>query len=397
MNIVFIHSVGISPTMGGISRITHTLGNAFFSIGYNVFYFGFNKERNIEYDNNQRFLDKNNPLSVINIDNFIKFTNDNKIDFVINQASTCIFVLDFLQSIFNDDRFQAKIITCYHNCIMTQAYNYAYQNEYVLKKLKLGILFYIEKNKLVNRLMTIVYKWKKRSLYSKSFSFSDAIVFLNQGQKNEYMEMCAINDSPKFHILPNCVNKIETREYYKQNIVLWVGQFDNRIKRPDLMIKIWSNISSKVPDWRLVMIGDGTDFSEMESLVFKLHIPNIELVGRAESYPYYEKSKIVCVTSVHESFSMVTVEAMIHRCPVILFDSFPMARELIKDKQNGRLIKAFDLKAYEAALIGLMTDDKQLLEYSNKAFSTAFLYDTENICKEWIAKLNYIKDVVPKK
>ena len=40
MNIVFFHGNGIVPTLGGISRITDTLGALFVDKGNNVWYIG---------------------------------------------------------------------------------------------------------------------------------------------------------------------------------------------------------------------------------------------------------------------------------------------------------------------------------------------------------------------
>lgn len=390
MTIVFIHKVGISPTMGGISRITHTLGETFEKMGHKVFYCGFEKKDDIVYSKNQFFLPKCGESYIESIKDFVVFCKDNKVDYIINQSSTYLPVLRFLSQLHTAPEFQAKIVTCYHNCIMTQAYNYAYQNEYYLKKRGLGILFDIERIWPMKKLLIELHKHRSHSLYKKSLEFSDAIVFLNEGQKNEFLEMCGIKEFPNSYIIPNCVNLIEDKIYSKENIVLWVGQFDNRIKRPDLMIKIWEKIANKAPNWKLIMLGDGSDFPAMKDYVSAHKIPNIELLGRTDSFPFYDRAKVVCVTSVHESFSLVTVEGMMHKSPVVLFDSFPMASNLVNDGVNGYLVKNFNHTSFEKNLLTLIKDEEIITSMGEEAYKSVLRFNTMEVGKAWIKTLNEI-------
>ncbi|MFK2372253.1 hypothetical protein NXW84_13750 [Bacteroides fragilis] len=88
MNIVFFHGNGIVPTLGGISRITDTLGALFVDKGNNVWYIGAqDKHKGQKYCSWQSFLPSSELFADENIRYIINFIKKHQVDVIINQCA----------------------------------------------------------------------------------------------------------------------------------------------------------------------------------------------------------------------------------------------------------------------------------------------------------------------
>lgn len=88
MNIVFFHSNGIVPTLGGISRITAILGALFVDKGNNVWYIGAqDKHKGQKYCSWQSFLPSSKLFADENIRYIVNFIKEHQVDVIINQCA----------------------------------------------------------------------------------------------------------------------------------------------------------------------------------------------------------------------------------------------------------------------------------------------------------------------
>lgn len=390
MNILFFHRNGICPVAGGISRMTATLANTFKDKGINVFYVAHihSKNRNCEYDSKQYFLP--DPFSSIkasaNIDYLREFVIKHSINIVINQSP---FERDFSE-VFDILRQELgfKLISCYHNAILTPIRNYAYQVNWVYKHSGRTWLFNILKNKWISKFMVQLYILKKRQDFKYCYENSDAIVVLCNGLKSELLQMLGIHNSNKIHVIPNFLTETYSSTIPKHNIVLWIGTTDFRVKRLDYMLDVWSEVCRMNPDWQLVILGDGTDLQKAKTISKNLCLQNITFTGRVDPKKYLETAKIICVTSSHESFSLVTIEGLAAGVYPVVNNSFPAASMLIKDKENGSLVKAFSRKEFAKELNRVMNSPlpapKTLAESVEK-------YSPEQAYQNWEAVFNSLK------
>lgn len=359
MNILFVHSNGIVPTAGGISRTTHNLVKLFRSKGHDVWLLGAkDKHEGTAYDDYQYFLPCQNCADVKNnLDYLLDFVRSRNINVVINQTPFSEDVVRLLGKCRTETG--TRIVSCYHNSILTPIYNYAYQKEYNLKKRGLSFIFKLLKTNFVRGLLTQAYIFKYRTAFLKTSEKSDAVVLLCNGQVQEWLRMCGYVNDSKLVVIPNFISVAEDEHRIrKQQAVLWVGTFDYAIKRPDLMLRIWKEIECEHTDWNLFMLGDGPSLTEMKSLSQQLGLKQVTFTGRVNPLDYYKMARIQCVTSVHEAFSMVTVESMIESNPVIAFNSFTSASYLIKDRENGILVEPFNILEYSKCLNELMNNER---------------------------------------
>ena len=391
MNILFFHSNEILPEKGGISRTTYNLTKSLRECGHNVFLLGY---RNIypecTHDINQAFIPSAIGDSFEDMVCFLNLYLRNKsIDIIINQNP---FVKLYVDLIYSAKRgLECKVISCYHNTILTPIYNYAYQREYVLKSKKLGLLFYVLKNKFINKLLVEYYICRNRSIYENTIHKSDKVVLLCEGLRDELAKISGLSDSDKYVIIPNMIPENEDiNNVVKKNKVLWVGTFDNNVKRPDLALKIWERLGNNTNGWELHLLGDGPALDEMKSLSKKMKLNNVIFEGRRNPYRFYRESKIIMVTSTHESFSLVTVEAMSNKCVPILFNSFPAAKKIIKGNKTGFLIPAFSIDSFSEKMISLMKNPKILETIGEEAQIESKKYCPINIVELWNRLFNHL-------
>ena len=383
MNILFFHTHGIIPTGGGISRTTAILGQVFREQGHKVWYMGiFRKDQQTTYDNNQLFLPVECANSNDNITFLCNFIRDNHIDFIINQAPFTVTIVDLLYKC--KKKTPIKVISCYHNSILTPIKRYAYCQELRLKQKGLGLLFYLMRKKWISKSLEAIYIARWRKTFRQTVEKSDAIVLLCDGQTIEFLQMCGYKENSKVYVIPNSIPLISSGNIEKNKIAMWTGTFDYSIKRPDMMLQIWRKVMDKHPEWFLYMLGDGPSLSDMKKLTEDLKIRNVVFTGRVNPDSYYHKAMIQCMTSIHEAFPMVSVEAMAHNIPVMAFNSFTSAEVIIKDQLTGWLIEPFDIDTYAKKLDYMMNNINVCLSMGKKAKQSLARFSKEEVYRLWV-------------
>lgn len=380
MNILFLSGFNINPVDGGIARVTHTLANLFIASGHNVWYLGYRK---VSDDDNQRqlYFPTGKPVATTENQNFLEnVIVAKRIDVVIVQINRKCY-LKMLHEC--KKRHNFFIVSCFHNLILTQIFNYAYGVEYKLKKCKLAFIFSLLKNKWINWLLVHIYIIKNRSLYQYIVDNSDVSVVFGEGHKSELLKMIGRKFADSIQIIPNCINETHISRLERTNEVLWVGNVNCSVKRIDFMIDIWDKIQIKHPDWTLRILGDGPSLQEMKNKIQLSNIKNICFEGRVIPNIYYDRAKILCVTSVHESFSLVTIEAKMHGVVPIVQDSFPIAREIVNNGVDGILVRPFNLNAFCEKLDSLMNNDELIKRYSESAIISSQHYAPTRIFTLW--------------
>lgn len=389
MNILFFNLTPFYQFSGGIASITFTLAELFISKGNRVEFLSLTRpEVDVNLLNHYFLPDSINPFCKINIDFFLSFIKKHNIQVIINQSAISNKADKLLEYVKKNTNI--RIIHCIHNCILTQIKNYAYQYEYYLKSNKLDFIFTLLKNKFINSMLIKLYKFRERGHYCNIAAMGDKVVNLNEGLRNELFEIIGQRDIKYFPIIPNCTN-IKSRSSieleHKKNTVLWVGRVDFSVKRFDLMLKIWNLVYKKNPSWTLKVLGDGKDLSLAKEIVIKLGLKNIVFEGKTNPLKFYQEAKILCVTSSHESFSLVSVEAMMNGVVPVIFNSYFAAHTVLENGKNGLLVEPFNIHKYASALNSLMGDNYLLNKYSLSALNSSNKYLPESVYESWVSIL----------
>lgn len=142
-------------------------------------------------------------------------------------------------------------------------------------------------------------------------------------------------------------------------------------------------VQEKLPEWSLILVGDGNKYKECESIIAERKLSRVYLKGYQMSIPYIDRASIICLTSVIEGLPTVFVEAMNLGVVPIGFDSFRAIYDMIDHGKDGIIIPNEDYNAYAEALIRLATDHSLRHQMANAAMQRKGSYDIEHIGPLW--------------
>lgn len=165
------------------------------------------------------------------------------------------------------------------------------------------------------------------------------------------------------------------------------------------LLKSFSLVHEKLPDTKLMIIGEG-EFRSYKELAQSLGVDDaVYFTGlRKNPYPYLKKGSLYVLTSYYEGFPNAMVEAMAMGLPVIATDCMTGPREILEDRY-GILIpnmsqeEDFDPQNITeeendlaGQMIALLENEERMKHYHEMALKRAGEYTAESyiekIC-EW--------------
>jgi phosphatidyl-myo-inositol dimannoside synthase len=133
---------------------------------------------------------------------------------------------------------------------------------------------------------------------------------------------------------------------------------EERYKGHDRLIDIWPAVRTRVPDARLVMVGDGDDRPRLEARVrdagLAQAIRSAGRVGQEELAGLYRAAAFFVMPSLNEGFGLAYLEAMRAGRPCIALHG--AADEIIEDGVSGLLVDADAPDRLVDAIVTMFTD-----------------------------------------
>ena len=166
--------------------------------------------------------------------------------------------------------------------------------------------------------------------------------------------------------------------------VIAVGRYSHE-KGYDMLLKAWQMVSTKKPDWRLDIYGDGNS-SFYVSLLKKLKIDEKRCVLHARTLDIEKElvnSSIFVCSSRFEGFGMAVLEAMACGLPVISFDCPWGPGSIITDGVDGCLVENGNVVALAEQIMRFIEDRCLRINLAGNAILKASKYDIENISLKW--------------
>ncbi|KAF0236088.1 MAG: glycosyltransferase, partial [bacterium] len=204
-------------------------------------------------------------------------------------------------------------------------------------------------------------------------------------------------NNPKLAVIPNWINlakfsltetKQESRVKFdippNKTVIGIVNQL-TMAKGQHLLLEAIHLLKDKIdPDYLIVFAGSEHDSQKpytklLEGLINKFQLNDkVKLLGHISSLAsLYNALDIAVIPSENEAFSIVCLEAMVSRCPVIASNIGGLA-ELVKEGDTGLLFQVGDSKALSEKLFLLLSN----LELQEKLSQKAYLFATENFAME---------------
>lgn len=167
------------------------------------------------------------------------------------------------------------------------------------------------------------------------------------------------------------------------------------VKGFDIILKIWSDIQHKYPDWTLEIAGDSNDKISKDylvKLIKELNLTNrVRLLGQINNMKkLYSETSIFALSSRIEGFPMVLMEAMSQGCACVAF-SISGASEEMMSLDSGIIVEDGDINSFKIGLENLLENENIRSIYSNNSLKDVSKFSVDRFIDSWE---NYIKKIV---
>lgn len=197
---------------------------------------------------------------------------------------------------------------------------------------------------------------KFKSVYKYVFSNADCVIVLSNFWKNTVNT--AFHLGNKVRVIYNpCVAEVSDKTYTKGNFILYAGALNQRKGYADL-VKAFALIAKKYADWKVVFAGNG-EIEQARSLAESCRIEDRCIftgwINGKEKDKWFKQSRIFCLPSYAEGFSMAVLDAFAYGLPVI---TTPVGGipDVAEDGKNMLLFTPGDTNALAMQLERLMSD-----------------------------------------
>ena len=186
----------------------------------------------------------------------------------------------------------------------------------------------------------------------------------------------------------------------KEKIILCIGRFNDYVKRIDRIIECFGLVNKKVPNAKLMLIGNADRDLKIPQLgnrsindlikESKINNQNIIFVNETPDISkYYAMASLFLLTSISEGFPMVLTEAACFGLPAVC-NYIPGLEDIVVDKGSGFLVPQDDINSMSDAVCKLLLDDKLRLDMGESAKKHVAQFSTIEIARKWKLLLDVI-------
>ena len=163
----------------------------------------------------------------------------------------------------------------------------------------------------------------------------------------------------------------------KEKLIIFVGRLEH-VKGCDIFLRALALL--RLDDFKLLVLGAGSQKKSLQSLSEKLGLKNLEFLGSVSDIQnYYKKAKIIVSSSRFEGLGNALIESAFFDCIRVATPTVG-ALELLEDGKNGFISSDFSEQALAKAILKALNADESVLE-NTRAESEKF--SLENIAREW--------------
>ena len=133
----------------------------------------------------------------------------------------------------------------------------------------------------------------------------------------------------------------------KEKLIIFVGRLEP-VKGCDIFLRALALL--KLDDFKLLVLGDGSQKKSLQSLSAGLGLKNLEFLGAVGNIQnYYKKAKIIVSSSRFEGLGNVLIESAFFDC-IRVATPTAGALELLEDGKNGFISSDFSEQALAKAI-----------------------------------------------
>lgn len=225
------------------------------------------------------------------------------------------------------------------------------------------------------------YTWKRRALNLLVYAGADRLIVLTEYARKYYRNRFIYHT----HTIPNALSFITDKksDVLLHKRIIAIGRIE-KVKCFDLLIEAFSLIAQKNADWKLELVGDGSQKTILQENVLELGLEDqIYFSGyRKDVKELCLEASFCVITSKYEGFSMIALEALECGLPLISFD-LPSIKEIVGDYKAALFVPQGKIDELAQKMQWLMDNPEELQYMANEAKKCAKNYHISKIGKKW--------------
>ena len=163
----------------------------------------------------------------------------------------------------------------------------------------------------------------------------------------------------------------------KEKLIIFVGRLEH-VKGCDIFLRALALL--RLDDFKLLVLGDGSQKQSLQNLSAKLGLKNLEFLGSVSDIQnYYKKAKIIVSSSRFEGLGNALIESAFFDC-IRVATPTAGALELLEDGKNGFISSDFSEQALAKAILKALNTDESVLENTRAQCEK---FSLENIAAQW--------------
>ena len=163
----------------------------------------------------------------------------------------------------------------------------------------------------------------------------------------------------------------------KEKLIIFVGRLEY-VKGCDIFLRALALL--RLDDFKLLVLGGGSQKKSLQSLSAGLGLKNLEFLGAVGNIQnYYKKAKIIVSSSRFEGLGNVLIESAFFDC-IRVATPTAGALELLEDGKNGFISSDFSEQALAKAILKALNADESVLENTRAQCEK---FSLENIAAQW--------------
>ncbi len=227
---------------------------------------------------------------------------------------------------------------------------------------------------------------KYRNFIFQSFRLARHITV----QCDSYIDAYPLYLRKKIKVVPNAIApatrlaSLKTKAASKKKL-LCVGRLGYQ-KNQIVLIEAFAKIAADLPDWKLVLAGDGEGKSAIEAKIREYSLEkDVQLLGAVKDVSkLYQSAHLFCLPSLWEGFPNALGEALAHGLPCVGYQDCGGVRDLIEDGKNGLLAEGNgNVSTLSVTLASIMKDDNLRLELGANAAQSMKPFLPVTIYNQW--------------
>jgi glycosyltransferase involved in cell wall biosynthesis len=163
-------------------------------------------------------------------------------------------------------------------------------------------------------------------------------------------------------------------------------------KGVDVFLRAAAEVLIELPSTRFVVVGDGPDHIQLQTLINELHIEHAAyLHGREEDMPsFYRSLDLMVSSSRQEGLPMALLEGMASGLPLVA-TAVGAVPTVVQNGQTGLLVPPEDNKELAAAILKLLRDPQTRQAYGHAARElVADQYSAERMTADYLQLYEHV-------